>query len=724
MAARKAKVPAAQPQSPVTQQAQPVAPPAVSAPGSAPVRSIDSQALQQLGYSLKTRFDSYVSDRLLSEQKWLRNLRQYLGIYDPDIEQQLAPNQSRAYPRITRVKCISMLARIMNLMFPGNERNWELNAKPSVDMNPNDIKQAVMELQKAQQPPAQPGQPPAPLPPITDEFINLAVQKLADKRANDLSTLIDDQMQEIGGDQTLDYISLVRQVVFSGVRYGLGVLEGPYVRTENRMSWGRGSAPGTFVPKKVTIRKPQFEFVPVWDYYPDMSAKTLAQGEGYFIRKIMGRSQIRKLANRDDFFADQIKNFLKSNTTGNYQAKSFETELRVMGTRAQVNDQKRVPHGRYEVIIWKGPVSAETLVQLGCQVPDNKRADDIEAEVWMIDNTIIKADINPWRKLGVDGIKTIHTFVFDEDDTAPVGNGLPNVMRDSQMSVCATARMALDNGSVVCGPNIEVNTALLRSGQDVNSVYAYKVWERDDEGPTQQFPAVREIKFDAHLEELAKLMQLFMQFADMETFIGPATGGDMDKMPSEPMRTAAGQSMMKGDAALPFKDIVRNFDFFTQSVILSLVWFNRKFNPQIVKEADFDVVARGATSLVAKEVRGIQTDLLAQTLTPDDRDWIDEEQFIKQRLATRDMAGIMVDQQTAMQNRQQRTAFQAQVGQAQLEAQVADTKKTTADAYKAITQGQKNSAGADATTSKAALDIVGHAINGDEGTEGTAQQAA
>jgi hypothetical protein len=91
-------------------------------------------------------FTQYASDRLLQEQKFIKNLRQYLGIYDPDIEKQLEPNQSRAYPRLTRVKCISMLARIMNMMFPGNEKNWELGASPSAEMNPLDVKAAVQEL--------------------------------------------------------------------------------------------------------------------------------------------------------------------------------------------------------------------------------------------------------------------------------------------------------------------------------------------------------------------------------------------------------------------------------------------------------------------------------------------------------------------------------------------------------------------------------------------------
>jgi hypothetical protein len=112
----------------------------------APVKKIDAQVLRQLGLDLKRLFERYAQDRQLQEQKFLRNLRQYLGIYDPEVERQLPVNGSRAYPRLTRVKCVSMLSRVMNLMFPGNEKNWELGASPSAEMNPADVKQAVLQL--------------------------------------------------------------------------------------------------------------------------------------------------------------------------------------------------------------------------------------------------------------------------------------------------------------------------------------------------------------------------------------------------------------------------------------------------------------------------------------------------------------------------------------------------------------------------------------------------
>lgn len=674
-----------------------------------PVRKLDSATLRTLGQELNSLFSTYASDRRLTELKWMRNLRQYLGIYDDEIDRQLGLNRSRAYPRITRVKCISVLSRIMNLMFPGNERNWELNASPSAEMAPEDVAAAVEEMIAERE---KDGLQPEP----TMEFIDAAVQRLADKRAAKLSQLIDDQLTELGGDQTLDYISLNRKVAQSGIMYGLGVLRGPYVRKEHKTQWQ--PAAGGYAPMKRTIFKPQYDFLPVWDFYPDMSAKSLP-GEGYFVRLVMGRSELRKLADRPDFFGDQIKTYLKRNTQGNYKPREFETELKTMGTKSNVNDMKQDPQGKYEILVWNGPISAAKLENLGVSIPEGSKADDIESEVWMVEGEIIKADMNPWRKLGVE-VKTVHTFVFDEDDTSPIGNGLPNVVRDSQLSIAAATRMTLDNAAVTCGPNIEVNTNLLRTDQDLTSIEAYKIWYRDDDQATAQFPAVRSVEIENHLSDLKGMIEMFMQFADMETFVGPATGGDIEKTPSEPMRTAAGASMLRGDAALPFKDIVRNFDFFTQSVILSLVQFNRKFNPGLAPEGDYCVVARGATSLIAKEVRGMQLDVLAQTLTPDERDHIDERKFVEQRFAVRDMTSLLVPPDEAKRRKEARAAQTAQLSELQREQVGAEIRKTLAEAYKNITQGQKNSAAADAENVNLAIGILEAALGkDDEQTENT-----
>jgi hypothetical protein len=680
-------------------------------PDGAPmVRQIDTQVLRNLGAKYKALFDRFASERMPAEQRWLRNMRQYLGIYDPDIERMLPANRSRAYPRLTRVKCVSMLSRLMNLMFPGNEDNWELNASPSPSMSPDMVAQAVQEMISIRKESGQSTE-------LTQDLIDSAIRHLADKQAAAITVIVKDQLLELGGDQTRDWVGLNRKVCDSGIKFGIGVLEGPYVRKIEQSGWmlkapdgppgpdGRPTG-GGFQPTTRVIYKPQFENLSVWDFYPDMSART-PPGEGYFVRKVLGRSALRKLASRKDFFERQIKEVLVQLPGGNFKAKSWETELKAMGTAINTEQTSAQSSGRekYEIVIWKGPVSAQTLREAGSEVPDEMLADDVEAELWMIENWVIKAEVNAWRKLGID-MQTVHIFNFDEDDTSPIGNGLPSIVRDSQLSICAAVRMSLDNASVTCGPNLEVNTALMRQDQDLTSVQPYKIWYRDDDGPSSQFPAVRRIEIDGHLAELQSLVKMFMEFGEMETFIGGATGGDMAHMPSEPMRTAAGASALRGDAALPFKDIVRNFDGFTQSVIWSIVNFNKKFNPDLAPEGDYDVIPRGATSLIAKEVRGMQIDQLSQTMTDTERDHVDERKFIEAKFASRDLQGMLVSPEVvaARQNSKAQMAQEQQDKQDKmLEANI---RKILADALKGVSQAQKNSAATDKTSVETATTMM------------------
>ena len=673
-----------------------IKPPAVVVPSAegSPVKKIDAANLRQLGQNLNHLFMQYVSDRRIAELRWLRNQRQYLGIYDPEIEKELSVNRSKAYPRITRVKCISVLSRLMNLMFPGNERNWELSADPDADISLDEVKQA---LQEAKQRDEDAGTQPK----LDVEYAQNAIKEFMAGRVGQLERLIDDQLQELGGHQSKDYISLNRDVIRSGILYGLGVLKGPMVREGRAVVWDE--VDGVPYPRSKKVYKPHFEFLPVWDFYPDLSAKTFASMDGHFTRTVMSRAQVRKLMDRADYFPDQIRTFLQRNPQGNYRAQPFETELRAMGVKVNVNEMKSETM-KYEMITWHGAVSGEYLRLAGCDVPDDKLADDLDAEIGMLDGNVIRATINPWRMLDAD-VKTTHVFLFDEDDTSPIGFGLPNAIRDSQMAISAATRMLLDNASVGCGPQLELNTDLLRQDQDLTSTSAYKVWYREGSDATAQFPAVRNVGIDSHLPELTKIIELFMKFADAETFVGPMTGGDMANSPSEPMRTAAGASMLRGDAALPFKDIVRAFDAFTQSVIESVVQFNKKLNVAQTPEGDYDVIARGATSLIAKEMRCIQADQLTATLKPEEMIHIDARKLIEVRIKSRDMGDVLVSKEEAVRRQAQQQQDQRQ------QVQEATVRKLLSDAFKNISQGQKNTATADAATVKAVLDLLEKGLN-------------
>lgn len=182
--------------------------------------------------------------------------------------------------------------------------------------------------------------------------------------------------------------------------------------------------------------------------------------------------------------------------------------------------------------------------------------------------------------------------------------------------------------------------------------------------------------------------------------------------------------MLRSDAALPFKDIVRNYDTFTQSVILSLVHFNKKFNPDEAPEGDYDVIARGATSLIAKEVRGMQIDGLSVSLTDDERDHVDERRFIEAKFASRDLQGMLVSADDAKQRKQVRAQVAAEQKAQQDKMFDATLRETASQSFKNIAQAQKNTAGAEQTSVKTAVELLSDGEDDGKGKGNGAGKAA
>lgn len=661
---------------------------AAQQPSYAPPPPRDPAKLRALGAKLASDFTVYETDRKIAERRWMQNLRQFIGQYDPDVLSKIPSDRSKAYPRLTRVKCVSMLSRLMNLLFPSSEKNWGIDASPVPNLSVEDLNSILEQLQQD------------PNADLTDEVITNAVRDFAKQRAKNLELEIEDQLTELGGAKLVSYIALCRRVLASGILYSMGVLKGPMARSRQQRRWTLNVNTNKVEAVDETILVPQYEFVPVWDYYPDMSAKYLHQMDGQYQRLVMSRAQVRKLADNSEFMGDAIKQYLREHQQGNYKEKQHESELRSMGVNL---NQTQINGRKYEILVWDGGLSGHYLKACGIDIPETKLQEMISCVVWILDGVVIRANLNPWTIVGEDNpIPSYHVFIFEEDDTSLVGNGLPYIMRDSQLGVAATARMTLDNAGAICGPNVEVNRQLLVPETDVTGISSYKVWERDDDSPaTLAYPAVRTITFDSHIEELLKVNELFRTFADQETFVGPSTGGDM---PSEPLRTAAGASMLLGKEALPFKDAVRNFDAFTESVIGSLILFNKHFNAKPSIKGDFQPVARGSTSLIAKEVRGMAADNFAQTVTPGEALYVDWYRLAKERVAVRDMDSSVICDEAEAKRRDAGKAQQDQQTAAMNEEMVRATiRKTLAEAVKNLTQSDANTAKSQAAVYNAIL---------------------
>lgn len=614
--------------------------------GQAPAPVLDAEAMSRFGVTVFGRFEQYKKDRYATEMQWLRNLRQFRGIYDPDIERRIPVDQSKAYPKITRIKVIGTVARLMEMLFPQTEKNWGCQESPLPDLSKADL-QHVLDIltQEAQAA----GQDPST---IDDDKIEAGIKSFAKAKAEKMSLEMEDQLDE------MEYITLARKVIFSAVLYSAGVLKGPMVQQRKCRTWTRDGLNGALKATEVEAFMPFYEFASIWDWYPDMSAKTFKQMDGSFFRHIMSRNQVAELGKRPDFFKEEVTAYLAGNPSGNYKELYWETELRTRGDRRNLTD---LSGRKYEVWEWWGFASGHDLKACGVAVEGDKLAAEYEVSIWGIGQKIIKCRMNPYNAK----IRPHHVFVYEEDDLNLLGVGVPSIMRDSALAIGEAARMLLDNASVVCGPILELNQDLLTPGQNLD-VHAFKVFLREGAGVEANYPAIREIKVDGHLTELKGVIELFMNFADTETALPPASLGDVSGGGSEALRTQANMSMLMGAAALPIRDTVRNFDHFTTSFVSSLYYWNMQFNSDETIKGDFTVIARGSTSLIAKEVRANHLDQFAATLTPEERVYLSTEKVLTERMKVRDLSLDLLEDKDVVK---QKLAEQAQNAAAQAQQQ-------------------------------------------------------
>lgn len=658
---------------------------------------LNNEGLMALGSSLWDMFGRYKKDRLHYEQQWVKNVRQILGEYDPSVLASIG-DRSRAYPKLTRVKCVSMLSRLMNLLFTAGEKNYELKPSAVPELASEDLAEVL-----------------AGIPPdADDQDIEAAIYEFASGRAKRLETEIDDQLSELGGDKSLSYVALCRKVLMSGIKYGAGILEGPFVEQVRARTWTRDQD-GSLVATKVDKFRPRFEFVPIWDFYPDLSARYTHQMQGSFRRIIMSKHALIEMANAPDstVFKDKVEQAINRFKEGNYKQETYETDLKSMGNEVAVN---RSANGKYEVIRWIGYVSADALRKAGIPVSEDRVVDDVMAHVMMIEGVPIMAQLDPWTSVN-DGqtVPRFHYFIFEEDETNVLGEGLPPIVRDSQLGLCAATRILLDNASVM--RNFEINRELLSRDQDLSRTTTDKMWYREDGPATAGIPAIRAIELPMFLPELQSMVRMFKEFADEETFVSGATGGDLQKGPSEPFRTAAGASMLQGLAALPFKDVVRNFDVFMESVLGSMITFNKVFNKGMKEiRGDFRPVARGATSLIAKEVLGIQLDNLATTLTEEEKKYVKFRDLVAARVRVRDLDEeniVVTGREAEAIDKSESEALAKQQAQ-QDEMLRAEIRNTLADAFKSVSLANKNMAAAEAQSVGVVLDAMEQGINAAE----------
>lgn len=624
--------------------------------------------LFNIGTDLLTEFEQAKAERQPVENRWIRDLRQYKGIYDPEVEAKM--RGSKSFLRKTRVKVESVDARLMDLLFPANrERNYSVDATPEPSVPEGVENQIVKRMKEAF------GKPPKP------RELKLAIRKFVDEAAKKMSSRIDDQLAEA------KYRDVARNVIHSGNLYGTGILKGPLVERKTRLSYVYDAKTKRFIQKQQSFAAPFIAHTPIWRFYPDMSVTDFKDGRYAWEHHRLTRSKLVGLAERKTFDGEVIKRYIDTYPDGVIKLMNYEQQIRTMGEQITINSSHKT--GQYDIFERWGWLTGDTLKSAGVDVPEGRTHESFFSNIWMLpDGTVVKAILSP-----IDGIDwPWNIYYFDKDETSVFGEGIASIMRDDQEMINAAARMILDNAAVTAGPQFEVYVPAFPPQANLTDIYPGKVWPRT--GGDFQYPAIRELQFNSHMGELSEILKLFDNNADETLAIPKFTEG------VNPTNGAAGTmgglSMLMGQANIALKDLVVNFDEgITKPFITALYHWSMKFSRDDSIKGDFDVVAKGASSLVAKEVRAQSLAQFVSTLQPEQRGQIKWDALTNQMADVLDLTDIVMTEEEAKaqqespmaQMQQQMAQMQQQLQMALVQGQVAEIQakaaKSQADAAKA-----------------------------------------
>lgn len=637
--------------------------------------------IDALGPLLLGEFAKAEQDRQATEQRWLKDLRQFKGLYDPE-EESAMKGRSRVFVRKTRTKVKTVNARMADLLFPaGSEKNWGVSSTPVPTLSAQQ-KTAVQKMLEAI---AQAGTQ------VTPAVIEKAVKDVADKAAAGMVKAIDDQLSEAR------YRQACLQTIHSGNLYGTGVLKGPTVERRARTKFAQVGS--KWKAREEFYYAPAVSFVPLWDFYPDMSATELAQCRFTYQRHRMTPHDLAELADRPAFRARAqiVRDYITAHPLGQVVTKTSDTELRAIGKRDGID----MNACQYEVLERWGYLSGAQLAMAGVTVPEDRAHESFFSVVWLLPSgEIIMASLQ-----AINGVTwPYHLYQFDKDESSIFAEGLAAIMRDDQDMINSSTRMLLDNGALSSGPMFEVNPHLLSNLENLTDISAWRVWLRNSQSPGQR--AVVPVGIDGNLSDLQSIKAMFEANADETTAIPRYMSGE--NVNNGAAGTASGMSMLMGAANIVIKDLIGSWDEgVTRPFIEGMYRWNMRFSKDTAIKGDYNITARGTSSLIAKEVRARQlNEFGAMTANPLDAPYIKRDVLNRLRAEANELSDVVktedeVKTEMAAAQNQQAQQMAMQMQQAQLQEAMGRAAEAMAKAELVTNKAKEAAANVELTIARA-----------------------
>lgn len=547
-----------------------------------------AEMLQTFGIRLQRMLDDTVGKRNQIEERWLSDLRQYHGQYEPqEIADIKAAGGSQIFTNITRNKANAAEARLSDMLFPTDDRNWGIQPTPKPDMQ---LAKEVMQ-QGAINPAS--NDPRAIAQAVAAEVNR--VKQQATEKAEGMTRLIDDQLTEA------KYNAKSRDVIHDGVVLGTGILKGPVVVAKQHKSWiNEGGVSVLQISIEYTA---SIERVDPWDFFPDMSATCIDDAEYVFERRRLTPRQMREYAKTPGVLLDQLKEVMRGDADRSKTvARDHINDIRTITGIDSVAEQTR-----YELWEYHGPIKAEDLIAAGMQdeVDEDNPLNEIEGVVHFVDGIVVKVQLNHLDT----SERPYSVFNWEKDESSIFGFGVPYQMRSEQRMCNAAVRMLLDNAGLSVGDQVVIDRKKIVPADGDWKLSPRKIWYKNEEEASIA-DAFATFRIDSHQAELTNIFTLGRQLADEVTNLPLIAQGEQA---AHVTQTAQGMGMLMNSANIVMRKAVKNWDDdITVPVIGRFYDHNMQYSDDDHIKGDFDVDARGSSALLAKETQARNIAMVVQ----------------------------------------------------------------------------------------------------------------
>jgi len=221
-------------------------------------------------------------------------------------------------------------------------------------------------------------------------------------------------------------------------------------------------------------------------------------------------------------------------------------------------------------------------------------------EVWMINNTVVKAVLN-YDPLGR---KPYYLTSFEKVPGRIDGNGVADLCMDAQNMCNAAARALANNMGISSGPQVGVNISRLPAGEDITQMHPWKIWQFRQSDYNDASPPIQFFQPNSNAAELMAVFEKFMGLADEVSGIPRYMTGQ--HVPGAG-RTSSGLSMLISNAGKSIKQVIGNIDHDVLTPMLERQYQrNLRYSDDPDLIGDVQIVARGAMSLVVKEAEAVR----------------------------------------------------------------------------------------------------------------------